>query len=713
MSSREEFLAILRQYAPDEDDAVEGTDSHSLAIEAKEEKGDAKNTTDSSSPFSSHVKSPSANCFFGTNSTTEGWASSSSSFVVQDNIPRFPFPASHFTLEEPNAKLNSSRKKVGWNLLHSMHRKKDTTTCATHNKEFLEKRVPCGSGPHETCDPHHHGASAMTARYEVVSGNRERGSRMHTREVVEREGNGAGKKRGREEAQATPSPSPSSSPFSTVETYKPLSSGGFLDSVDGSPDRSRCMILGAVVVVLSTPSLPSSSSSSSLSTTSSSKASSESSRFVPGVAKEAHMFPLSNEVSPMVVASSTTSSAPDSCLSSSPISTSPAPFNILQKIKQFVPESALTSEEKKYGRLLDLKLWHSIGEVTRCDIYCREVEVLFLSGQRKKFPVVALRPAGFMEQELFMQWKTEPSSRPVGQIGLPRRERYGEAERVVGRTPNTLSSEGSEAQRDHAAPSLFFSPKKGIASSVITDSSTTSIPALPSTCSPISSCTPPTSRWWVLPHLIVRVVADDAGPTWFGQKAVVLHIQRKEERMRLVRWDSTRPISSLQPFSHSLPLERRGGGAGVAGMPATPLPSSSSSSLSSSLSFGYPAEDMVDVFGVRSVETVVPRVGEAGMLVLGKRKGELVEVVRRCRDEKTGDLKFLLVLPRSSVRATAKSLEAKGKTTTVRAGNGVVDGNSGGSDRSSKAGALTEESALLEEAFQVLPEEICAFQQPK
>lgn len=204
---------------------------------------------------------------------------------------------------------------------------------------------------------------------------------------------------------------------------------------------------------------------------------------------------------------------------------------------RFQRESELKSEEeRRYGRRLSPEMYDALGEITRLDAAMKNIEVLFLSGERRKLSVHDVKPAGFVEQSLYRRWKNAPELRPVALIPSPVASPVG----------------------DISAPLPPQSP----------------------------------SSWWVLPKLVVRVVAETAPQDWAGVKAVVTAIQRKESRIRLMRCSS--------------------GGS----------PNKQSAE--------------VEVEGLESVESVVPKRGEMGMLVLGERKGELVTVEARHRTESEG-----------------------------------------------------------------------------
>lgn len=284
--------------------------------------------------------------------------------------------------------------------------------------------------------------------------------------------------------------SPSTGPqrFTAVESYKPLSSGGFMDDNQAEMDRSRCLRVGGIVCVrkrLGEEALP------------------------PTDPPAASTF------------SSTASSAGP----------------LLHK--KFRGESAMGSDEKLFGRVQGTQLWNSLGEVTRSDSKNLYVEIVFLSGERGKFNLCEVRPAGFMEQKLFRKWQADPSSRPVTVLR------------------NTTD---------------------------------------PSAVATAAGTSPPPSAWWALPKLLVRIVSPQAGVEWLGQKAFIESITRKEQRVRLRR------------------KEVNGGN-----------------------------EAILDVVGLEHIETVVPRVGERGILVLGLRRGELVEVLERRRNATTKDLETVVV----------------------------------------------------------------------
>ncbi|KAG8345292.1 hypothetical protein ERJ75_001524400 [Trypanosoma vivax] len=98
--------------------------------------------------------------------------------------------------------------------------------------------------------------------------------------------------------------------------------------------------------------------------------------------------------------------------------------------------------------------------------------------------------------------------------------------------------------------------------------------------------------WWVTPQLVVRIVEESAIDL-LGKKFVVSSVSRKDKKIRLAPWSS-----------------------------ATSLVTSTNGTTQGS---------SIDVVGCEALETVVPRVGECGMIVSGRMRGELVEVTSRLR----------------------------------------------------------------------------------
>lgn len=459
------------------------------------------------------------------------------------------------------------------------------------------------------------------------------------------------KKRRMEEHHSTTT----SSRFTEVKTYKPLSSGGFMDSGDGSPDRLRCMIVGAVVCVpsrLSPPSThshPSRSGSATPSPLASPvvRGSPTSTVFTDTAPNRYHAPPTS-----MSTARPSSSAAvaggggdprhPSTPLSPSSSSSSSQPVRHAAEIlaSRFRGESSLGEEERMYGRRLDPQLCASLAEVRRVDTARRQMELEFLSGERGKFTVYEIRPAGFVEQRLYEQWKANPASRPVHTITSEKtcHTKVGNGAADAGKQPDGSLDGGASANSSSSTP--------------------TASPPVP---------------WWVLPRLVVRIVAESAGPLWLGQKVVVQSIQRKESRMRLRRLDEVEGRGADSTTLLSRPQQQ---------------PQQQQQQQQQRMAGGRPpistAESVVDVIGLESVETVVPRKGEKGMIVLGPRRGELVIVVDRTRHPKTGELDKVGVVPIANSGAVP--------TGTSEANDTATPNNN---------------------RFEVLPDEICALLQMK
>eukprot|EP00796_Vickermania_ingenoplastis_P007427 gene7427-5228_t len=382
-------------------------------------------------------------------------------------------------------------------------------------------------------------------------------------------------------------PGSNSSTFSVVKRYKPLSSGGFMCAAEGAADRQRCMAVGAVVCVPKRlAEQPAKADVKSGSSGNSSPASSPTtaSHTTPTTARSPAA--ATNQASSFSNAVTTASPARRAIGS---VGTTAAKELLT---KRFKSESQMNADEFTYGRRLDPQLWSSLAEVTRCDAARGVVEALFLSGERAKLHLFDIRPAGFVEQKLYAKWKSDPSSRPVQVIGSP-----------SGHTPVSSSPTNTVAGEGGAA---------------CTDGSST-VPC-PSSDGPTPSPTP----WWIARGLVVRIVADDAGEAWLGHKAVVQSVDRKEGTMRLLRLPPAPPARGMTGS------RVRGGGE---------------TTFSTSRAPGSTCDDVLDVIGVDSVETVVPRRGETGLLVLGERRGELVRVLERSRGAAGEGLAKVVVTP--------------------------------------------------------------------
>nr|CCC95158.1 unnamed protein product [Trypanosoma congolense IL3000] len=233
----------------------------------------------------------------------------------------------------------------------------------------------------------------------------------------------------------------------------------------------------------------------------------------------------------------------------------------------FVKEKELTEEERLYGRRVTCDMMHEIFEVSRVDSASNSLEAVFLDGTRKKLKIITVRPAGFVESELYKRWKADENSRPV---------------RAVYSTPSAKDTELADDRSKNS------------------QQETTTQARVP-------------KPWWVMPRLIVRVVEETAGDL-LGKKFIVKSINRKEGRIRL--------------FS----------------LNATPGDASGGADRTNGTEFHSEAADLapIDVFGCDALETVVPRVGDQGLLVEGNMRGELVIVTSRGRGE-SGELNTIRV----------------------------------------------------------------------
>ncbi|KEG09996.1 Trypanosoma vivax [Trypanosoma grayi] len=233
---------------------------------------------------------------------------------------------------------------------------------------------------------------------------------------------------------------------------------------------------------------------------------------------------------------------------------------------RFVKEAELTEEERRYGKRLSSDMLQELFEVGRVDRATNSLEGLFLDGTRRKLKLYAARPAGFVETELFRQWKHDPSTRPVRTV--------------------YASTDTSALQQKQLAPPLTSSHSRK-------DEGNQPPTATDNNGKNNSSGAEAPMPWWVTPQLIVRVVEESAGDL-FGKKFVVKSVARKEGKIRLAPWQPT----------------------GAHGKPAE--------------------SSLVDIVGCEALETLVPKVGEQGIVVLGNMRGELVRVDARLRSAEGG-----------------------------------------------------------------------------
>ncbi|ESS70354.1 hypothetical protein TCDM_00810 [Trypanosoma cruzi Dm28c] len=228
----------------------------------------------------------------------------------------------------------------------------------------------------------------------------------------------------------------------------------------------------------------------------------------------------------------------------------------------FVKETDLTEEERRYGKRLSSNMTQELFEVGRVDRDTGMLEAIFLDGTRRNLKAYAVRPAGFVEKELFRQWKRDPNSRPV----------------------RTVYAASQDANASPSLSSTTQTTRTTAVDSANRKNNTAAVELMP---------------WWVSPQLIVRVVEKSAGDL-FGKKFVVKSLSRKEGKIRLVPWQRS-----------------AGNGESAENSP-------------------------VDIVGCEALETIVPKVGEQGIIVLGNMRGELVKVMERHRDV-NGELASLKV----------------------------------------------------------------------
>ncbi|SCU66364.1 uncharacterized protein TEOVI_000488400 [Trypanosoma equiperdum] len=227
----------------------------------------------------------------------------------------------------------------------------------------------------------------------------------------------------------------------------------------------------------------------------------------------------------------------------------------------FVKETELTAEERQYGRRLTCEMMNEMFEVSRLDRATNSLEAVFLDGTRKKLKTYAVRPAGFVESDLYKRWKADESSRPV---------------RVVYAAQKLQVTESSGANSGSSRDVDGKTAASAVQSAV----------------------------WWVVPQLIVRLVEESAGDL-FGKKFVVKSIARKDGKIRLEPLRVPDVTVYKDTRDHALP--NRG-----------------------------TEHSAVDVFGCAALETVIPRLGEQGLIVQGPMRGELVVVTSRVRSPNGG-----------------------------------------------------------------------------
>lgn len=337
---------------------------------------------------------------------------------------------------------------------------------------------------------------------------------------------------------------PAPRPMAKVESYAPLSSGGFLDT-DADHGDTKNVKIGDVMVALKLPNAPKSGSSSCSKPGSPVTASGPGS---PPPQAEAQRYYSPTTTAPVEKPAEVFAAAASNKI-----------------LSHFRAEASMTEEERRYGRRLSVDMTTHLFSVSRLDRATHTLEGIFLDGSRAKLRLTEVRPAGFVERGLFAKWRADPASRPVKVIGA--------ASAVSPQPPSSTASPASptEQQQQQVPPA-----------------------------------------WWVLPNLVVRVVAADAGE-WYGQKGVVVSIRRKENTVRLVPLDVWEQHHQRPPGSPLQPPPNRKPAAHV------------------------PMDSAVDLVGLDGIETVLPKKGESGMIVLGEHKGDMASVLARIRGEE-GDL---------------------------------------------------------------------------
>ncbi|EPY23148.1 hypothetical protein STCU_00638 [Strigomonas culicis] len=88
-------------------------------------------------------------------------------------------------------------------------------------------------------------------------------------------------------------------------------------------------------------------------------------------------------------------------------------------VKGFKSEKSLSAAEQQYGKPIEVDMVGTLLEVTRVDRQHKQLEVTALSGKREKLRFADVRFAGYVEQGLYHRWKADPASRPVETLTAP------------------------------------------------------------------------------------------------------------------------------------------------------------------------------------------------------------------------------------------------------------------------------------------------------
>ncbi|CCW66054.1 unnamed protein product [Phytomonas sp. Hart1] len=376
--------------------------------------------------------------------------------------------------------------------------------------------------------------------------------------------------------------------FKVVETYSPLTTGGFFDTSIELMNISVVKI-GDVLCLLSTISVNSSTSppTGSPSIRSPFYYKTEKNSTVALTAQGGEVNSRNGEVVDKHVVSSPISAKTESFKGIGEVLT---PAHASKVLQRFTAEIKLTEEERTYGKKASVEMVNQLFEVTRLDRDNHTLEGLFLNGSRRVLRVHEVRLAGFVERKLYRKWKEDPTSQPVRTI-----------EAVVPIAPISQTGE--------SAPLMNISAEVSSAAAMETEGGTGG--GKPNGINSSGSTEGTPVVWWVIPNLIVRIVADKAGE-WYGKKCVVRSIDRKNNKVRMISldlWPPNQPNSSQFPKQKPLPLGREG---------------------------------VVEVVGVQGLETVLPKKGESGLVVLGPYRGEFASVITRLHDME-GNLEKLKV----------------------------------------------------------------------
>ncbi|CCW62517.1 unnamed protein product [Phytomonas sp. EM1] len=364
--------------------------------------------------------------------------------------------------------------------------------------------------------------------------------------------------------------------FKVVETYSPLSTGGFFET-SMEPMDIRVVKIGDVMCLLSTS--PGNSNSASLPKGSPSTKSLVLHKTEKSLTGVLSIQGARTGLRTAKVVNNNILNSPSAAKirSFDDIGEVAATTRACTLLQRFRAEAKLTDEERTYGKKASVEMMNQLFEVTRLDRDNHTLEGLFLNGSRRVLRAHEVRLAGFIERKLYKKWKDDPGSQPVHTIEVVELKTQISPTCKISQQPG-VAVEDSRAATVHAEGRTDSDKPGGI----------TGVEG-----SPVA--------WWVIPNLIVRIVADNAGG-WYGKKCVVRAIDRKSNKVRLISLELW-----LQHQQHS---------------PQSPQPTS----------LVPKGEEVVEVVGLQGLETVLPKKGESGLVVLGPRRGEMASVVTRLCD---------------------------------------------------------------------------------